>query len=127
VREAVDEGLIGAADAADSHNRSLVTQALGVADEIDCNVRTLDARTGDVYLLCSDGLSDLVEHDDIELILDTLKVNLPLAARTLVDTANDNGGYDNVSVVLARVRKPFPAVRQGLLARALAALRFGRR
>ena len=122
VREAVDQGLIGAADARDSHNRSLVTQALGVADDVDANLRSLDVRPGDVFLLCSDGLTDLVEHADIELIVNTLKPNLPLAARTLVDTANDNGGYDNVSVVLACVRRPFPLRRRHLFGRLLAAL-----
>jgi protein phosphatase len=127
VREAVDQGLIGAADAASSHNRSLVTQALGVADVVDANLRTLDARPGDLFLLCSDGLTDLVEHGDIELILGTLGINLPLAARTLVDTANDNGGYDNVSVILARVRRPFPAAPGGWLARFLARVRGARR
>ena len=50
-----------------------------------------------------------MEDADIELIISALKTNLPLAANHLVQTAKDNGGYDNVSVILARVRKPFPA------------------
>jgi protein phosphatase len=119
VREAVDQGVINAAEAAASHNRSLVTQALGVAPSIEANLRCVDAREGDVYLVCSDGLSDLVAHDDIELIVNTLKINLPLAARTLVETAKDNGGYDNVSVVLARVSGASSVKRRGWLARVL--------
>jgi PPM family protein phosphatase len=111
VREQVDQGLIGAADAGHSHNRSLVTSALGVADSVEPSLASVDAVPGDVYMLCSDGLSDLVDHGDLELILNTLAVNLPLAARTLVETAKDNGGYDNVSVILVRVRRPFPAQR----------------
>ena len=67
-----------------------------------------EAAPGDVYLLCSDGLNDLVEDADIELIVNALRSNLPLAASHLVQSAKDNGGYDNVSVVLARVLKPFP-------------------
>jgi PPM family protein phosphatase len=126
VREAVDQGLISASDAAGSHNRSLVTQALGVAPDVEANVRSADLRDGDVYMLCSDGLTDLVAHDDIELIVNTLKVNLGVAVRTLVDTAKDNGGYDNVSVILARVSSASNATRTGWLARLLAAL-FGER
>ena len=126
VREAVAQGLISAADAAHSHNRSLVTQALGVAPSVNAHVHAVDVRDGDVFLLCTDGLSDLVAHDDLELIVNTLKINLPLAARTLVDTAKDNGGYDNVSVILARVGSPATQRRTGWLARALARI-FGRR
>ena len=126
VREAVEQGLISAADAADSHNRSLVTQALGIAPGVDAHVHAVDVREGDVYLLCTDGLSDLVAHDDLELIVNTLKINLPLAARTLVDTAKDNGGYDNVSVILARVLSPSAHGGAGWLARAFARI-FGRR
>jgi protein phosphatase len=126
VRETVDHGLISASEAANSHNRSLVTQALGVAPTVDASLRSVDARPGDVFMLCSDGLSDLVDHDDIELILNALKVNLPLAARTLVDTAKDNGGYDNVSVILARVRDRPVARTRGWLARFVSALRAGR-
>ena len=64
---------------------------------------------GDIYLLCSDGLNDLVEEADIKLIVSSLSSNLPLAASHLVQAAKDNGGYDNVSVILVRVLKPFPA------------------
>lgn len=111
-------GLISAKDAGNSHNRHLVTQALGAAPEVPVHLREEDARSGDVYLLCSDGLNDLVEESDIELIVDSLKTNLPLAAAHLIQLANDNGGYDNVSVALARVRDEVPRKR-GLIARLL--------
>jgi protein phosphatase len=61
--------------------------------------------------LCSDGLNDCVEDADIELIVSKLAANLPLAATHLVQAAKDNGGYDNVSVILAKVTEPFPARR----------------
>jgi protein phosphatase len=67
------------------------------------------ALPGDIYLLCSDGLNDCVEDADIELIVTALRANLPLAATHLVQAAKDNGGYDNVSVILAKVKEPFPA------------------
>jgi protein phosphatase len=109
LREQIELGFISAADAGESHNRSLVTRALGIEEGIRAHLREDEAVPGDIYLLCSDGLNDLVEDTDIELIVSSLKTNLPLAANHLVQTAKDNGGYDNVSVILARVLKPFPA------------------
>ena len=53
-----------------------------------------------------------MDDSDIELIVQSLKSNLPLAAHHLVQTAKDNGGYDNVSVIIVRVLKPFPAASQ---------------
>jgi len=106
LRDQVDIGLITAAEVGDSHNRNLVTQALGVAATVPAHVREDDAVPGDLFLLCSDGLNDMVDDSDIELILNSLAANLPLAAQTLVQTAKDNGGYDNISVIVARVRKP---------------------
>lgn len=111
LRDQVDAGLISVADAGDSHNRSLVTQALGVAEHVAAHVRQVDAIPGDIVLVCSDGLNDLVEDSDIELILKTAGANLPLAAKLLVQTAKDNGGYDNITAIVARVRKSFPAAR----------------
>jgi len=109
LRDQIELGLISAVDARDSHNRSLVTQALGIAKSIHAHVREDDASPGDIFVLCSDGLNDLVDDADIELIVRALKSNLPLAANHLVQAAKDNGGYDNVSVILARVGKPLPA------------------
>jgi protein phosphatase len=109
LRDEMDLGLVSAADAAGSHNRGFVTRALGVGPAARAHLVEHEARGGDVYLLCSDGLNDLVDDADIELILAGLNVNLPLAATHLVQAAKDNGGYDNVSVILARVLEPFPA------------------
>jgi len=111
----VAAGLIDSGDAKLSHNRNLVTRALGKEETVAVDVREEDVLPGDIYLLCSDGLNDMVEDVDIELALCELKANLPLAAKLLVQMANDNGGHDNVSVVLARVQVQ-PAKR-GLLDR----------
>ncbi len=112
LRDQVDAGLISVAEAAESRNRSLVTQALGVVERVAVHVRQVDAIPGDIVLLCSDGLNDLVQDADIELILQEAGANLPLAAQLLVQTAKDNGGYDNITAIVARVRKPFPAARE---------------
>ncbi|MBZ0095619.1 MAG: protein phosphatase 2C domain-containing protein, partial [Sulfuricella sp.] len=100
----VAAGLIDSGAARLSHNRNLVTRALGKEETVEVDVREEDVLPGDIYLLCSDGLNDMVEDADIELALCELEANLSLAANFLVQMANDNGGHDNVSVVLARVQ-----------------------
>jgi PPM family protein phosphatase len=117
----VEFGLIAAEDTRRSHNRHIVTQALGVADTVTVHLNEESVRPGDIFLLCTDGLSDLVEASDIELIVDSLKTNLSLAASQLVQLASDNGGYDNVSLVLVRVHDA-ASVRQGWFGRLLARL-----
>jgi PPM family protein phosphatase len=67
-------------------------------------VREEALREGDVYLLCTDGLNDLVSDTDIEIIINALKTNLPLTATHLIQLANDSGGYDNITVALLHVR-----------------------
>jgi protein phosphatase len=109
LRDQVELGIIAAADASESHNRSLVTRALGIEQDVVPHIHEEKVLPGDVFLLCSDGLNDLVDDADIELILHSLKSNLPLAARHLIQAAKDNGGYDNISVIIAKVLRPFPA------------------
>ena len=109
LRDQIDLGYIVAAEAGESHNRSLVTRALGIEKRVAPHLREDEVVPGDIYVLCSDGLSDLVDDADIELIVRSLKTNLPLAAKHLVQAAKDNGGYDNVSVILVKVLRPFPA------------------
>jgi len=118
----VELGLIAAEDSRGSHNRHLVTQALGVAESVTIHLNEESVRSGDVFLLCTDGLSDLVEAADIELVIDSLKTNLPLAAAQLVQLAGDNGGYDNISVVLVRVHEGERAARGNWFARLFARL-----
>jgi protein phosphatase len=88
-----------------------VTRALGVDPTVEPEIRDYDTMPGDVYLLCSDGLNDMVEDEEIALTLQALSANLDLAATQLVQTANDSGGRDNVSVVLVRIAREYPAAR----------------
>ena len=121
LRDQVELGVISAEEASQSHNRSLVTRALGIAETVVPHLADDAAVPDDVYVLCSDGLNDLVEDTDIELIVGALRANLPLAAQHLVQAAKDNGGLDNVSVILARIREPeAAAVRRGWFARLVA-------
>jgi len=118
LHDQIELGMISAEDAKGSHNRHLVTQALGIDSNVTLHAQEVDVQLGDVFLLCTDGLSDLAEADDIELIIDSLKTNLPLAASTLAQLANDNGGYDNISLALVRILDAAPpAERKGWLAR----------
>lgn len=112
LHEQVALGLISNDDAKISHNRNLVTRALGVEAQSECEVQALAVEVGDIYLLCSDGLNDMVDDVNIELALNSLQANLPLTAKQLVMMANDNGGHDNVSAILIKVHESFPAVEQ---------------
>lgn len=116
LQEQIDSGLITKEQARHSQNKNLVTRAVGIDPEVDAEVHSYPVQTGDIYLLCSDGLNDMVTDEDMELTLSSLQANLPLAAEQLVQQANDNGGRDNVSVILVRVLKSFPA-RSGLVDR----------
>lgn len=104
LQEQIDLGILSAEAAATSHNRHLVTRGLGLQEAVDVTLGTCEALPEDLYLVCSDGLNDMVDNADIELVLDSLQSNLPLAASQLVMIANDNGGEDNISVILAKVR-----------------------
>jgi PPM family protein phosphatase len=123
LQEQIDSGMITEEDARRSQNKNLVTRALGVDPEVEPEIHTYEVAPGDVYLFCSDGLNDMVENDDIALTLQALSANLDLAAEQLVQMANDNGGRDNVSVILVRVLQAFPAKEIGLLSRLLAWLK----
>lgn len=114
LQEQIDSGMITKEQARHSQNKNLVTRAVGIDPEVETEVHTYPVQAGDVYVLCSDGLNDMVTDQDIELTLSSLQANLPLAAQQLVQQANDNGGRDNVSVILVRVTRDFSA-RTGLL------------
>lgn len=107
LQEQVELGMISQEDARRSHNRNLVTRALGVDAALQLDMREEGTLPGDIYLLCSDGLNDAVEDSNIELALNELQANLQLTADILVQMANDNGGHDNVSVILIKVLRPF--------------------
>lgn len=111
LQEQIDSGLLTPEQARFSQNKNLVTRALGVDTTVNIDVSEHAVRLDDIYLLCSDGLNDMVEDEGIEMALVRLAGNLSYCATQLVQMANENGGRDNVSVVLAKVNAPFPAVR----------------
>ena len=112
LQEQIDSGMISKADARVSQNKNLVTRAVGIDEEVETETHVHEVKRGDIYVLCSDGLNDMVEDDDIADIVITLKSNLTLMAKQLIQAANDNGGRDNVSVILVKVNGDFAAPRK---------------
>ncbi|MDH4105538.1 MAG: Stp1/IreP family PP2C-type Ser/Thr phosphatase [Gammaproteobacteria bacterium] len=111
LQELVSRGFYTPEEAQRAAAKNYVTRALGVEPTVDVEITELPALKEDLYLLCSDGLSDMVEDDDIQLTINTFGANLETVAKQLVLLGNDNGGRDNISVVLVRVLDAFPAQR----------------
>ena len=122
LQEQIDSGMITPEQARYSQHKNLVTRALGIDPEVDAEITQCEALPGDIYLLCSDGLNDMVPDEDIGMTMQALSSNLKLAAQQLVQLANDNGGRDNISVILVRVVHGYAASR-GLVSRILGWLR----
>jgi serine/threonine protein phosphatase PrpC len=116
LQEQIDSGMITPEQARHSQNKNLVTRALGIDPVVEAEMNEYETEPGDVYLLCSDGLCDMVSDEDIGMVLQTLSANLNLCAQQLVQMANDNGGRDNVSVILVRVLSDYAAPR-GLMSK----------
>lgn len=105
LQDYLDAGLMTEEEAATSDLRSVVTRAMGVEPQVELDVQEQQVEPGDVYLLCSDGLSDMVDDATLrELLL--AEPDLQRAADTLVAAANARGGRDNIAVLLARASPP---------------------
>lgn len=109
LQELVDRGFYSPEEAQRAANKNYVTRALGVEPAVEVEVQEIPVSKGEVFVLCSDGLSDMVEDEDIHLTISTFGANLDTVAKQLIQLANDNGGRDNVSVVMAYVIDAFPA------------------
>ncbi|MDX1405194.1 MAG: Stp1/IreP family PP2C-type Ser/Thr phosphatase [Woeseiaceae bacterium] len=116
LQELVDRGFYSEEEAQRSTNRNYVTRALGVEPTVEVEVQEFDVLPNDIYLLCSDGLPDMVEDEDIHLTISTFNASLDVVGQQLVKLANDHGGRDNVSVMLSQVLESF-AAKKGLMAR----------
>ena len=116
VQELVNRGFYTPEEAREATHKNIVTRALGIGEDVEYDLLEEVALPGDTFLLCSDGLNDMVDDPTIRAILLENQDNLDAAVDRLVGAANDNGGRDNVSVLLARVDRPFP-VKSGWLSR----------
>ncbi len=108
LQEQIDAGLITAEQAAFATNKNLVTRAVGVEDTVLLETHVHEVHAGDIYLMCSDGLSDMVDDDTIGQLLQMYE-SLDDAGSALIEAANEAGGKDNIAVILARVGGDLPA------------------
>ncbi len=100
VQELVSRGLATAEEARLTVSKNLVTRALGIDPEVLADINEFPLEDNDIYLLCSDGLNDVLADGDIEMMLIEHGRQLETAAHHMVDTANARGGPDNISVIL---------------------------
>jgi len=109
LQELVDRGFYTREEAERATNRNYVTRALGVDPTVQVELQEIDVLPNDMFLMCSDGLPDMVDDEEIHLTISTFSANLETVGQQLVQLSNDHGGKDNVSVILTRVLEDFPA------------------
>lgn len=112
VQELLNRGLLTPEQARQSVSKNLVTRALGVDVRVQTDLSTHATEAGDLYLLCSDGLNDVLTDAQIESLLVAHGAKPEVAARRLVDAVNQAGGPDNISVILVRTAKRFRRARK---------------
>ena len=102
LRELVDKGSISESDSKEFAYKNIITKAVGTEPYVTPTVQTADYRDDDLYLMCSDGLTDLISKHEIETILKE-NADLKICAEALVQAAKDKGGFDNITVVLLKL------------------------
>ena len=113
VQELLRRGLMTPEEARTSVNRNLVTRALGVDPLVEVEVKEQTFEAGDVYLLCSDGLNDVLLDEEIGAILAQHLDDLDAASQKMIAEVNARGGPDNVSIVLVRTGAKFARTQEG--------------
>ncbi|MDO8700935.1 MAG: Stp1/IreP family PP2C-type Ser/Thr phosphatase [Undibacterium sp.] len=99
----IDAGLITEEQAQFSPIKNLITRAIGAQVDIEVEIHDHQLEEGDIYLLCSDGLTDMLKYDQIHTIMKQHCTQLDLCCQTLINGANNSGGRDNISVILLKV------------------------
>ena len=102
LQEQLECGLITPEQARLAGSRGLITRALGVQAGVEVDVQEQPVLLDDVFLLCSDGLFDMLDDTEIQFEIEHADGDLDSAAQHLINIANDKGGYDNISLILAR-------------------------
>jgi PPM family protein phosphatase len=103
VAELVRSGKLSPEEAENHPQRSVITRAVGTDPDVDVDVFNADAQPGDIFMLCSDGLTDMVDDTTIEELIDRNHADLDAATKALVAAANKQGGEDNITVVLFEI------------------------
>ena len=114
LQEQMDLGVITAENAKESRFKNLVTRGLGIEDTVEVEVHDYPIEAGDIFLICSDGLTDMAEANALAALLAEHLQDLPQAAARMVALANENGGRDNISVILIRKLAPTGGWLKGL-------------
>jgi serine/threonine protein phosphatase PrpC len=109
MREMIDRGLYTPEEARKSLNKNLITRAIGIDSKVQVDIQEDIAMVNDIYLLCSDGVTDMIEDDLIKSVMIENSENLEKAASEMIRLANEHGGKDNISALLAKPIKSFPA------------------
>jgi serine/threonine protein phosphatase PrpC len=109
LQELIDKGFYTPEEAKQSLNKNLVTRAMGIEMTVQPDFQEDFVKAGDIYLLCSDGLSDLIEDEQMGEVLIQYGESLEDAGTRLVQMANEAGGKDNISIILARTLRSFTA------------------
>lgn len=109
VNELMKSGKLSPEEAEAHPQRSVITRALGTDPDVDADTFTIEARVGDVFLLCSDGLTDMVGEREIQELVERNREDINAALKSLVKAANRSGGEDNITVVAFEI-----AEQQGL-------------
>jgi protein phosphatase len=99
VNELLKSGKLSAEEAETHPQRSVITRAVGTDPDVDVDTFTIPAETGDLFLLCSDGLTDMVDEETILNLVERNRTDMDAALRALVKAANRGGGEDNITVV----------------------------
>jgi len=107
VQELMRRGLMTPEEARTSLNKNLVTRALGIDPMVEVDVREQQYEDGDIYLLCSDGLNDVLTDEEIAAVLAKHPDNMDSAAQQLIVDVNAKGGPDNVSIVMIQTKGRF--------------------
>ena len=118
VNELVKSGKLSREEAEQHPQRSVITRALGTDPDVDVDAFTVDAQPGDLFLLCSDGLTSMVDNGEILTLLEQNRGDLKLATKALLAAANRTGGEDNITAVTFEIAADggdtvaMPAVRE---------------
>ncbi|MDT8281221.1 MAG: Stp1/IreP family PP2C-type Ser/Thr phosphatase [Gammaproteobacteria bacterium] len=109
MQELIDRGFYTSEQAKNSLNKNLVTRAVGIDENIQIDIQEDIVMLNDIYLLCSDGVTDMIEDYQIKSAILDHENDLEKATAEIIRLANEHGGKDNISVLLIKPVKPFPA------------------
>lgn len=103
LRELLELGQLNETQAEDFAYKNIITKAIGTEPHVHPSVRLIDVASDDIYMMCSDGLSDMVKKEEMETILNQ-KITLKEITEQLVALANEHGGNDNITIVTVKVQ-----------------------